>query len=117
MVAAETESRFASTPHFGGNATKIPTAAKPFAPLAGLQELWEPDSQQLHFFPEIVQKTQPGEQWTLNVSPDSTVPVIIERTVVAPTPPCRSISRLPLPHGHKNILRFAALRSNPPRRQ
>ncbi len=85
MVAAETESRFASTPHFGGNATKIPTAAKPFAPLAGLQELWEPDSQQLHFFPEIVQKTQPGEQWTLNVSPDSTVPVIIERTVVAPT--------------------------------
>jgi len=85
MVAAETESRFANSPHFGGTPTKIPAPAKPAAPLAGFQELWEPDSQALHFFPQIVQKTQPGEQWSLNVSPDSTIPVVIDRTVIAPT--------------------------------
>jgi hypothetical protein len=85
MVAAETESRFANSPHFGGTPKKIPAPAKPAAPLAGLQELWEPDSQALHFFPEIIQKTQPGEQWSLNVSPDSTIPLVIDRTVIAPT--------------------------------
>ena len=85
VVAAETESRFAASPQFGGAPTKIPAPAKPSASLAGLQELWEPDSHALHFFPEIVQKTQPGDQWTLNVSPDSTIPVVIERAVIAPT--------------------------------
>jgi hypothetical protein len=85
VVAAETESRFAASPQFGGTPTKIPAPAKPSASLAGLQELWEPDSHSLHFFPEIVQKTQPGEQWTLNVSADSTIPVVIERAVIAPT--------------------------------
>ena len=85
MVAAETESRFAASPYVGRNATKIPGPEMPAAPLAGLDELWEPDSQQLHFFPEIVQKTQLGEQWFLNVSADITIPVVIERTVIAPT--------------------------------
>ena len=85
IVTAENESRFATSPPFGRTPTKIPAADKPAAPLAGLQELWEPDSHALHFFPEIIQKTQPGEQWTLNVSPDSTIPVVIDRTVVAPT--------------------------------
>src|SRR6202140_2612498 len=85
MVAAETESRFAASSHFSGNPAKIPAPAKPAAPLAGFQELWEPDSQALHFFPEIIQKTQPGEQWWLSVSPDLTIPVVIERTVIAPT--------------------------------
>jgi hypothetical protein len=85
VVSAETESRFAAAPRFGGTPSKIPAPAKPAAPLAGLQELWEPDSHALHFFPEIVQKTQPGEQWTLNVSPNSTMPVVIERAVIAPT--------------------------------
>jgi hypothetical protein len=84
MVAAETESRFASSSHFAGNPIKIPAPPKPAAPLAGFQELWEPDLQALHFFPEIVQKTQPGEQWWLSVSPDLTIPVVIERTVIAP---------------------------------
>src|SRR5580692_4126024 len=84
MVAEETESRFAASPQFGGKPTKISVPAKPSAPLAGLQELWEPDSQALHFFPEIVQKTRPGEQWTLGVSADSTIPVVIDRTVIAP---------------------------------
>lgn len=85
MVAAETESRFASSSHFSGTPIKIPTPAKLAAPLAGLQELWEPDSQALHFFPEIVQKTQPGEQWSLNLSANSTVPVVIDHAVIAPT--------------------------------
>ena len=85
MVAAETESRFAARPQFGETPTKLPAPAKPAAPLAGFQELWQPDSQALHFFPEIVQKTQRGERWSLSVSPDSTIPVAIDRTVIAPT--------------------------------
>ena len=85
MVAAETESRFATSSHFDANPIKIPASAKPAAPLAGFQELWEPDSQALHFFPEIVQKTRPGEQWWLGVAPGLTIPVVIERTVIAPT--------------------------------
>jgi hypothetical protein len=85
MVSAETESRFASSPQFGGTRIKLPAPAKPAAPLAGLQELWEPDSHALHFFPEIVQKTQPGEQWMLSVSSDATVPVTVDRAVIAPT--------------------------------
>jgi hypothetical protein len=84
MVSQETESRFASSPQFGGKPTKISAPVKAAAPLAGLQELWEPDSEALHFFPEIVQKTRPGEQWTLGVSADSTIPVLIDRTVIAP---------------------------------
>jgi hypothetical protein len=87
MLAAETESRFSSSPlvHADETPTKVPAPSTPAAPLAGLQELWEPDSQALHFFPEIIQETQPGEQWTLSLSPDSTIPVVIDRTVVAPT--------------------------------
>ncbi len=84
MVAQETESRFAASPQFGGTPTKIAAPAQSAAPLAGLQELWEPDSKALHFFPEIVQKTRPGEQWTLGLSADSTIPVVIDRTVIAP---------------------------------
>jgi hypothetical protein len=85
MVAADTESRFASSSRFPGNPIEIPAPPKQAAPLAGFQELWEPDGQALHFFPEIVQKTQPGEQWWLTVSPDLSIPVVIERTVIAPT--------------------------------
>ena len=88
VVAAETESRFSNSPllvNSSGTPTRIPAAAKPTASLAGLQELWEPDSQALHFFPEIIQKTQPGEQWTLSISPELTIPVVIERAVIAPT--------------------------------
>jgi hypothetical protein len=85
MLAAETESRFAAVGHFSGTPIKIPASPKPAAPLAGLQELWEPDSQALHFFPEIVQKTLPGEQWLLSLSPNATIPVFIDRAVIAPT--------------------------------
>ena len=85
MVAAETESRFANSHYYAGTPSKIPAPITPAAPLAELQELWEPDSHSLHFFPEIIQQTHPGEQWTLSVSPRATIPVTIERPVIAPT--------------------------------
>lgn len=87
MVVAETEARFSNSPmsRLSGTPTKVAAPPKPFAPLGGLQELWEPDSHALHFFPEIIQQARTGDQWMLDVSPDSTVPVEIERVVVAPT--------------------------------
>jgi hypothetical protein len=86
MVATDTESRFSNSPflHTSGIPTRIAESSKPSAPLAGLQELYEPDSQSLHFFPAVVQKTQPGERWSLSLSADMTVPVIIDRVVIAP---------------------------------
>ena len=85
IVTEETESRFASS-HLGRAAhpTRVSAPARQFAPLAGLQELWEPDAQAVHFFPEIVQRTKPGEQWLLSVAPGSTIPVAIDRVVTAP---------------------------------
>jgi len=87
MVATDTESRFSNSPlsRQSGNPTRLSAPSKPAAPLAGLDELWEPDSHSLHFFPEIVQKTQPGEQWNLSISSDFTIPVVIDRVVIAPT--------------------------------
>ena len=86
MVVTDTESRFSALPVFRGSGkpTKVPASPKPAAPLAGLQELYEPDSHALHFFPKIVQQAQPGDRWTLSVSPDSTIPVFIDRAVIAP---------------------------------
>ena len=87
MLVTETEARFRTSPggRLSGIATPIPKPPQPHAPLAGLDELWVPDTHDLHFFPEIIQKTHPGDQWTLSLSPDSTIPVAIERAVVAPT--------------------------------
>lgn len=87
IVTTDSESRFSNSPFRRSSATptRIPVPAKLVAPLAGLDELWEPDSQSLHFFSEIVQKTHPGDQWLLSVSPDSTIPVAIDRVVMAPT--------------------------------
>jgi len=86
IVTPETETRFSTAPglRLSGTPTKISAPAKPPAPLAGLQELYEPDSYSLHFFPKIVQKTQAGDQWMLNLSADSSIPVAIERPVIAP---------------------------------
>ncbi|HTS38064.1 MAG TPA: hypothetical protein VMH04_20480 [Candidatus Solibacter sp.] len=85
VVAADTESRFSPNPLIrGGNPTKISGPEHPAAPLAGLQELWEPDQQSLHFFPKIIQATQPGDQWILSVSPSLTIPVSIDRVISAP---------------------------------
>ncbi len=87
MLVTETEARFRTSPggRLSGAAAPIPKPPKPHAPLADLDELWEPDTHDLHFFPEIIRKTHPGDQWTLSLSPDSTIPVMIERAVVAPT--------------------------------
>jgi hypothetical protein len=85
MVTTETESRFPVSAHTpNGSPTRISAPARPAAPLAGLQELWEPDSQSLHFFPKIIQTTQPGDQWTMNLDPASTITVAVERPVIAP---------------------------------
>lgn len=86
IVATDTESRFSTSPLMrSGTPTKVPAAHHPAALLAGLQELWEPDSSSLHFFPKIIQTTQPGEPWTLNASPNLTIPVVIDRAIIAPT--------------------------------
>jgi hypothetical protein len=85
MVTTDTESRFPVSAHTpNGSPTRISAPARPAAPLAGLQELWEPDSQSLHFFPKIIQTAQPGDQWTMNVDPSSTIAVAVERPVIAP---------------------------------
>jgi hypothetical protein len=85
MLATETESRFPNSAHtVSATPTRISASPQPAAPLAGLQELWEPDSQSIHFFPKIIQTTQPGDQWVMNLGPDSTVPVVIDRPVIAP---------------------------------
>lgn len=86
IVTTDTESRFASSPWIRQAAlTKVSASTRPSAPLAGLQELWEPDTQSLHFFPKIIQGSKPGDQWILTVSPTITIPVAIDRAIVAPT--------------------------------
>lgn len=86
ILTTQTESRFANSPlmRSSGRPTQVPLAQHPAAPLAGMQELWEPDPQAAHFFPEVVQQTQPGDRWMLNASSDSIIPVVIDRVVVAP---------------------------------
>jgi hypothetical protein len=85
IVVSDTESRFHPSPLMRSALTKISTSPRPYAPLAGLQELWQPDNQSLHFFPKVIQTTNPGDQWNLNISPELTIPVSIERPIVAPT--------------------------------
>jgi hypothetical protein len=129
VVAAETESRFSSSPllmNSSGTPTRVPAASRPAASLAGLQELWEPDSHALHFFPEIIQKTQPGEHWTLSVSPELTIPVVIERAVTAPTgcslalgflasvPPEQRAAYDASPREYFSVRRTAVESANPP---
>ena len=129
VLAAETESRFANSPlqvSSSGSPTKVPAPSNPAAPLAGLQELWEPDAHALHFFPEIVQKTHPGDQWTLSISPESTIPVVIDRVVVAPTgcslalgflasiPPDQQLTFAASPQEYFAVRRTPVESANPP---
>jgi len=85
MVATDVESRFSSTSSVRliSASGKIPASEHPCAPLAGFSELWEPDAQALHFFPAVVGTARLGDQWTLSANATSTIPVVIERTVIA----------------------------------
>ena len=82
MVAADSESRFGRT---YTTPQKIAAPAQASAHLAGLEELWETDSASSRRLPASVKNTAPGDEWTLSVSPDTTVAATIERTVTAPT--------------------------------
>jgi len=87
VVTTDAESRFSTGPlhQLVRLPSRIPAPEQPSAPLAGLNELYEPDAQALHFFPKIFQTTAPGDRWTLSLSATSTIPVVIERPVLAPT--------------------------------
>ena len=87
IVTTGTESRFSNSPlrRFAGSPEKVSPPDQPAAPLAGLQELWQPDSHALHFFPTIIQQTQPGDQWTLSLTSGQTIPITINHPIIAPT--------------------------------
>jgi hypothetical protein len=86
MVANDTETRFSSSSlhRTSGTPTRVAAPTTPTAPLAGLQELYEPDSESLHFFPILVQQTQLGDRWSLSLSAETAIPVVINRVVIAP---------------------------------
>lgn len=82
MVATDSESRFG---HASGTPQRIAAPAQAAAHLAGLEELWETDSGSSRRLPENLKDTAPGDQWTLSVSANTTIPVTIARAVTAPT--------------------------------
>ena len=87
MVATDSETRFGQASHAFQTQSpqKIAAPAQASAHLAGLEELWETDAGTSRRLPESVKDTAPGDEWTLSVSADSTVPVTIARAVTAPT--------------------------------
>jgi len=87
IVTTDTETRFPSSPLRRGTdaPTKVAAPSQPSAPLAGLQELWQPDSHALHFFPTIIQQTKPGDEWTLSLNSGLTIPITIDHPIIAPT--------------------------------
>src|SRR5580658_4144601 len=87
VVTTDAESRFSDAPirRLSVAPTRVPASLTPAAPLAGLQELWEPDSQAIHFLPKIIQTTKSGDQWLLDLSANVTIPVVVEHPVIAPT--------------------------------
>jgi hypothetical protein len=87
MVATDSESRFEQASHAVPTRApqKIAAPAQASAHLAGLEELWETDAGTSRRLPESVKDTAPGDEWTLSVSADSTVPVTIARAVTAPS--------------------------------
>ena len=86
MVANLIEPRFAESAagHPSATLTKISAPDKPSAELAGMQELWEPES--FARLPELVKAMSADEdkQWTLQVSPESAFPVTLGQPVIAP---------------------------------
>jgi hypothetical protein len=85
VVDDDSEARFPTTSFRTVTPRKIPAPAKSYAPLAGLQELWEPDPETLHFSPRIIQDTPPGEPWNIAVSSEANLVAIIERPIIATT--------------------------------
>jgi hypothetical protein len=92
MAGADTEPRFGRSKfgpvQFGPEndpPERIAAAQRPAAPLAGLEELWEADSHAHADLSGIVKHTAAGDQWLLQVSAEQTIPVVIERPVIAPT--------------------------------
>jgi hypothetical protein len=87
MVATDSEARFGQASHAlqTQSPQKIAAPAQASAHLAGLEELWETDAETSRILPKSVKDTAPGDEWTLSVSADSTVPVTIARAVTAPT--------------------------------
>jgi hypothetical protein len=87
MVATDSESRFGQASHAlqARAPQKVAAPAQASAHLAGLEELWETDAETSRLLPKNVKDTVPGDEWTLSVSANSTVPVTIARAVTAPT--------------------------------
>lgn len=63
--------------------TAVPAQAS--AHLAGLESYGKPIGRTLRRLPENVKDTVPGDERSLSISPDSTIPVTITRAVTAPT--------------------------------
>ncbi len=87
VFVVSSESRFSPirSSVLAGTPTRLPAPEKTYAALAGMQELWEPDPNSLRFFPKLFQTTKSGDSWTLSLSATSTIPVAIERPIIAPT--------------------------------
>ena len=87
IVVNDAASRFSTGPirFLTENPVRIPASSQPTAPLAGLQELWEPAPQSFQYLPALMQQTHPGDQWILSAGPTSTLTANIERTIIAPS--------------------------------
>jgi hypothetical protein len=68
-----------------GHPQRIAVSATPAAELAGLRELWGPTPEVLDSLPGMVKNTPVGQPWVLQLSPDSSIPVRIDRAVLADT--------------------------------
>src|SRR5579871_1210895 len=108
IVTNDAESRFSGPVHSSAP-TRISASAKPSAPLAGLQELWEPSPESIHFYPKIIQTIRAGDQWIMSISPDSTIPVTIERVIIAPTGCSLALGFLAsIPEDHARVFNSSA---------
>jgi hypothetical protein len=68
-----------------GHPQRISVSATPAAELAGLRELWGATPEVFDSLPGIVKNTPVGQPWVLQLSPDSSIPVTIDRVVLADT--------------------------------
>jgi hypothetical protein len=68
-----------------GHPQRVAFSATPAAELAGLRELWGPTPEVSESLPGMVKNTPVGQPWVLQLSPDSSIPVTIDRPVLADT--------------------------------